>query len=141
LGFSATLLVAVAGCGLGGTSTPREPVSGTVTFDGHPLEAGTIQFQPAGRAEGVASWATITAGRFDIPRAEGPVPGKYMVAIFNAPGDRPAGGSADATVPVPRSRNRSARTDAIPARYNARSELTAEVKAGGPNSFTFDLKK
>jgi hypothetical protein len=138
---SATLLVAVVGCGVGGTITPREPVSGTVTFDGHPLEAGTIQFQPAGRAEGVAAWAPITAGHFDVPRHQGPVPGKYTVAIFSAPGDRPAGGSAEATVPVPRARDRSARAAAIPARYNARSELTAEVKAGGPNSFTFDLKK
>jgi hypothetical protein len=139
--WSATLLVAVAGCGLAGATIPREPISGTVTFDGHPLEAGTIQFQPAGRAEGVASWGPITAGRFDVARDQGPVPGKYKVAIFSSPGDRPAGGSAEATVPVPRTRDRSARTAAIPARYNALTELTAEVKAGGPNAFTFDLKK
>ena len=28
----------------------------------------------------------------------------------------------------------------IPAKYNAESTLTAEVKAGGPNDFPFDLK-
>jgi hypothetical protein len=110
-------------------------------FDGRPLATGTIQFQPTGRAEGVASWGPIVAGRFDVPRTEGPVPGEYRVAIFNAPADRPAGGSAEATVPVPRSRNRSALTGAIPARYNALSELMATVKRGGPNAFTFDLKK
>jgi hypothetical protein len=29
----------------------------------------------------------------------------------------------------------------IPLRYNFQTELTAEVKAGGPNDFAFDLKK
>ena len=29
----------------------------------------------------------------------------------------------------------------IPPRYNSQTELTAEVKAGGPNTYTFDLKK
>jgi hypothetical protein len=29
---------------------------------------------------------------------------------------------------------------AIPMRFNLQSELTAEVKAGGPNDYTFDLK-
>ncbi|WP_255487502.1 hypothetical protein [Paludisphaera rhizosphaerae] len=27
----------------------------------------------------------------------------------------------------------------VPGRYNVKSELKADVKAGGPNSFTFDL--
>ena len=29
----------------------------------------------------------------------------------------------------------------IPPRYNSQTELTAEVKAGGPNVYAFDLKK
>jgi len=28
----------------------------------------------------------------------------------------------------------------IPAKYNAQTELTAEIKAEGPNEFPFDLK-
>jgi hypothetical protein len=112
-----------------------------VTYDGKPLESGTIQFQPSGRSEGVASWGPIYSGRFAVPRDQGPVPGKYLVAIFAAPVERSAGGSAEATVPVPRSTKRAPDAPAIPPRYNARSELTADVKPGGPNAFTFDLKK
>jgi hypothetical protein len=133
--------VVMAGCGPGNSPSAREPISGTVTFEGGLLEAGTIQFQPASRAEGVASGGPITAGRFDIPRVEGPVPGKYKVAIFATSADRPSGGSAEAVVPLPRSRDRSARAAGIPPRYNMNSELTADVKPGGPNTFTFDLAK
>jgi hypothetical protein len=32
-------------------------------------------------------------------------------------------------------------TGRIPLRYNLETELTAEVKAGGPNTFTFALDK
>ena len=48
----AALGVAV-GCSGSDDGLPREPVSGTVTFDGKPLATGTISFMPTkGSGEG-----------------------------------------------------------------------------------------
>lgn len=144
LGVVAMMALWSAGCGVGGAegdSRPREPISGTVTFDGRPLEKGTIQFQPSSAAESVAAGGTISAGRFTIPRAEGPVPGKYSVMIY-AEANTGSTGSAEGGSPVPAVRKSLAELrGVIPPRYNSATELTAEVKPGGPNEFTFDLKK
>ena len=59
---------------------PREAISGTVTFDGQPLQKGTIRFDPTGQGA-TASGGMVEDGRFDIPADEGPVPGKYKVLI------------------------------------------------------------
>jgi hypothetical protein len=139
-------VTALGPLGCGGRVTddlPRETATGTVTFEGHPLESGTIQFQPASEKEGIAAGGMITEGEFTIPRTEGPVPGRYHVAIFAAgnsgPGSAEGGGGAvtrrDMKVQVKDLRG------AIPLRYNIQTELVAEVKSGGPNTYKFDLKK
>src|SRR5262245_35718299 len=70
----------------------RRAVSGTVKFDGAPLQAGNISFQPT---EGQPTYggATITDGKFSLPRDQGLVNGKYQVSI-NSPvpgtGGKPA---------------------------------------------------
>jgi hypothetical protein len=136
----ALLVLASSGCGAPEEDNrTREPISGTVSLDGQPLAKGTIQFQPASQAEGVAAGGMIDDGRFNIPRDEGPVPGKYKVAIdvredsgtTLAPGETPGAPKFPKKKPVA----------LIPPRYNAQTELTAEVKSGGPNTFTFELKK
>jgi hypothetical protein len=130
--------LAPAGCGAGGGSA-RESVSGTVTFDGQPLQRGTIEFQPASQTEGALATGAVTDGRFEIPRGEGPTPGNYGVAIYNA-GDAPPP-LAPGELPGPPKFNTKHRAADVPPRYNTQSELTAEVKAGGPNRYTFDLKR
>jgi hypothetical protein len=143
LGMIAMATFAVVGCDRATDELPREPASGTVTFDGRPLESGTIQFQPASQTEGIASGGTISAGRFDIPRAQGPVPGKYHVAIFAAASTQ--SGSADGeAVPIAKRDMKKQIKDlrgTVPPRYNVQTELVAEVKAGEPNTYKFDLKK
>jgi len=110
-----------------------------VTFDGQPLKKGTIQFQPASQAETVAAGGPITDGNFDVPQKEGPVPGKYKVQIFTQEESRPAlaEGEMPGAIQVPKKRP----VGLIPPRYNVQTELTAEVKPGGTNTYTFDLKK
>ena len=118
---------------------PREAISGTVTFDGGPLPKGTIQFRPATQAEATAAGAMIDEGRFFIPRAQGLVPGKYKVQIDS----REDAGAPLAEGELPGAFKVLKKKPAalIPARYNTRTELTAEVTSGGPNDFKFDLKK
>jgi hypothetical protein len=112
-----------------------------VTFDGKPLEDGTIEFQPSGAGGAVAAGGVISRGQFAIPRAEGPVPGKYNVAIYDQANTRTTG-SAEGVASVAGARKSLADLrGTIPPRYNSATELTADVMPGGLNRFTFDLKK
>jgi len=130
-------LVLLAGCGGGGDGLPRERVSGTVTLDGKPLASGSIEFVPGGAGDAgtpaLSAGATIEDGAYDIPRESGLTPGKYTVSITSA-----AGGGAAAANEAPGPAPKAAK-EAIPEKYNKESTLAAEVKAGGGNTFNFDL--
>jgi hypothetical protein len=137
--------LAAAGCSQSGDELPREPVSGTVTLDSQPLADGVIQFMPATSATGEGTaviqpgGATIKGGRFSIPRDTGLVPGSYNVAINAA--DR----GAEQTKPdVPGTGQKAQKgrvpKELIPAKYNAQTELKAEIKKGGASDLKFDLQ-
>jgi hypothetical protein len=139
--FVAVGLVA-PGCSGTGDDLPREAISGTVTLDGQPLSAGTIQFTPSGggttTGSAVSGGSPINAGKFSIDREVGLTPGKYRVTVnaAGAKGTSPAG-----QPPEPGRPNRAERpTELIPAKYNAESTLSADVTKGGPNAFKFDLQ-
>ena len=133
LARAAVVALASVGCGGGGDDLPREPVSGKVTLDGQPLEKGMITFIPTRGTEPVAS-GVIEGGAYAVARADGPVPGPHRVTIW---AKKPTGkklrdpDNPDQMIEEVR--------DVIPPRYNLNSELTAEVKAGGNNTFDFDL--
>ena len=119
-------------CGCGGESN-RLPVAGVVTMDGQPMPAGAISFEPT--TTGIGAGATIQNGAYEIPQSKGPTPGKYKVRInYTQPTGRtlpdPRGG--DGTMPEMR--------ESVPARYNSRSELMAELVSGGVSSLNFELK-
>ena len=130
------LLVAAAGavasgCSGSGDELPREPVSGTVTLDGTALASGMIQVTPVDDKTGVGGGAPIGGGKFSIARESGLVPGSYRVAIY-AGGH--GGDAAKGASPEGRGKERSAKAnETIPAKYNAQSELKADIKKGGPN--------
>jgi hypothetical protein len=99
-------------------------VTGTVTFDGQPVDSGEIIFVPeekelapdSGKIKKGSFTAQVTAGKKRVQiRASRLVPGM----------SNPMG-------PV--------REDYIPARYNSQSELTAEVTPNGANHWNFPLK-
>jgi hypothetical protein len=136
LGSRLALLALLSGtaCGEPSDKLPREPVRGTVTFDGKPLESGTVVFLPASVQGQTQSGGMIQHGVYDIPRREGPVPGVYTVVITAAAGNAAApAGAPGKELPIPK--------QPIPARYNTKSDLKVEVKQGGDNQFNFDLKK
>lgn len=70
--FIAAAFLATAGCG--GSATA---VSGKVTYNGEPVEMGTISFRPAD-GKGQVYAARITDGSYSIPDAQ---PGSRVVAI------------------------------------------------------------
>jgi hypothetical protein len=120
-------LLAVVGCGGEGAGT--YVVSGEVTFDGEPVKDGDIMLEPVepGKAPDAGK---IRDGKFEF-RA---TPGKKKVKIQASRIEKyPAGrkgAMGETEGPV----------DYIPERYNAKTELTEEVSAGGTNKFTFALK-
>jgi hypothetical protein len=130
-------LVTCGGCAhqnTSGDTLPRVAVSGSVTLDGTPLPAGSIQFVPqsAEAGKGVTASAEITNGKFAIEKDQGPVPGKYHVSISSLhgavvkPNEQPGG---------PPKRE----PEKVPAQYNTRTTLVKDVTAGGPNTLDFAL--
>jgi hypothetical protein len=136
LGSRLALLAIMSGTGCGEPSDkfPREPVRGTVIFDGKPLKSGTIVFLPTSVPAETQAGGMIQHGVYDIPRREGPVPGVYTVVITASVSNAtvPAGAPGN-ELPIPR--------QPVPAKYNIKSGLKADVKKGGDNQFNFDLKK
>jgi hypothetical protein len=104
-----------------------------VTLDGKPLATGSITFNPV--AAGPSAGGIIAAGRYAIAKGEGPSPGPYMVYIHSLErtgrkiqdSDGPPGSTVDEMRSL------------VPARYNIRTELKAEVKKEGQNQFDFQL--
>jgi hypothetical protein len=138
-GLCAVLAIAGAsfsGCGGGGDNLPREPVSGKVTLDGAPLASGDITFMPIDAAStSTAVAAKVLNGAYEVRRSDGPVPGPYRVTISSveeqAPADAAKAKPGDGDAPIMKER--------VPAAYNAKTTLKADVEKGGKNEFDFPL--
>lgn len=113
---------------------PLGRVRGKVTMDGQPLAGVDVVFVPK---TGRPSMATTDAnGRYDmwyINRTMGAKVGPHNVFIrpTDMPPEMAPDGSSGGAPAAPRPR--------IPAKYNKRSTLTAEVKAG-KNTIDFALE-
>jgi hypothetical protein len=73
----------ITGCGGDGLS--RHAISGTITYDGKPLELGSIALEPDVSAGKVApsTYTSVADGAFSIPVDEGPIAGKYNLRIVS----------------------------------------------------------
>lgn len=124
-------------CGCGGGSDyegpTRFPLSGKVTFDGQPIDGGSIAFLPQG-GTGRPAGGLITNGAYSIPEGQGVPEGAYRVEILWG---RPTGNKILDAEDTGEMIDETAQV--IPARYNSNSELTANV-AAGTTTFDFDLK-
>lgn len=135
LGLGVVLVLGgVVGCGKSGTA-PTVKVSGTVTYNGQPVEGASVAFVPEnGRP---ASGETDASGKFTLSTFEtgdGAVPGKHTVTI-SEPSEDPSGeGEEDYSMP-----DESA--GRFPAKYGdlGTSDFTADVKEGGEGDFTFNM--
>lgn len=124
----ACFFVCLAGCTPAPTGPAQFPVKGTVTFDGKPVESGRILFRKIGEGDR-AYGGEITNGDYSFPSEAGKVkveitasriiPGKFDTSNGT---QEPVGEMY------------------IPAKYNSKSTLEAEVKSSGDNTIPFDLK-
>ena len=127
------------GCGGSGDQPELGQVTGTVTLDGMPLSGIAVVFQPDnGRP---ARGMTDAEGKYEltyIRQTKGTKVGPNRVEIApSEDGEVEEDESSDESAPAPK-KSKSGKP-AIPARYNVKSELKADVK-GGKNEFNFDLK-
>ncbi len=148
---SLAVSVTILGCGDDGLGK-RYSVSGTVNYNGQPLEKGDIGFVPEDPG-GRAAFGTIEGGSYSlstIGERDGALPGKYKVTVTSKDVDLTA---ADAdfkkknpnAVPgvLPKDMlvkaSKSAKSR-IPKKYSTPNDsgLTAEVKEQS-NSIPFDL--
>lgn len=130
----AILSVLTVGCGepnpLG-----RRPIKGGVTFQGKPIDYGTIQFAPADPQHGVSSGTMIENGTYAMQISNGLPPGSYAVMI-SAP-DR---GKLE-KVEGPPGDERTLAVERIPTKYNLKTTLKLEVPTGrGQHTANFELE-
>lgn len=140
--FALVCLAMIVGCA-GPAANPNRPatvqVSGTVTYEGQPVEGATVAFLPKTPSDPGASGRTDASGKFTLTAFEpgdGAVPGSYLVTVVKTEIEGGDVVQEDSTVapPTPKS--------LIPEKYNnpQGSGLTADVKEGEANEFTFELK-
>jgi len=114
-----------AGCG-GGPKLSR--VKGTVTMDGKPLPNVVVEFQPENGSP--SKGITDASGHYKLRythKKNGAVLGKHTVRITTVASnsDEDSGDESG--------------SETIPEKYNAKTELTAEVTSGS-KTIDFDLK-
>lgn len=124
-----TACIVTVGCG----DSAKARVKGNVTFNGDPVEEGSISFLPAEDTQSRKASAAILNGVFDIPADRAPTPGKFKVEIswFKKTGNKIA--SADPGMVAA-----DETKEAIPAKYNRETTLVRELVVG-ENKLDFKL--
>jgi len=81
------VMVSAGGCGSAATPIDGSvPVSGTVTFNGQPLEQGMVRFAPESGGKAQPATGQIKNGKFTMvttASSPGVVVGKYKVSIIS----------------------------------------------------------
>jgi hypothetical protein len=116
-----TCTIGLVGCN---RVPPRYPVSGAVSWKGEPVQEGDIIFEPED-PNLLPEAGKVVNGHYDMKVTAG----RKKVRLY-ASKEKPA---------VNKAMGPSEREPIIPPDYNARSAITAEVRAVGPNQFDFNL--
>ena len=133
-GFAAAL--AVAGCS-GGDG--KEAVSGKVTFKGANLPDGaTVFFVPLENQSTSAS-PGVRGGRYDVPRANGLLPGRYKVWMTAGDGKTAVNPVDPNAPPGPGGGANIVSKDIVPPDWGSASKQEVTVAAGKANVFDFSI--
>jgi len=135
MSWIASVMIMTGGCG-GGDSFQRQPIQGSVKFEGEPIQFGVIRFEPA-QNEPTGTTASIRDGNFKVERSSGVGPGKYNVYIqaFDKMDAGPPGAFPGEEGTPPQ--------NILPAKFlnepAAQVEVSKVVDAK-PNEFDLDIK-
>ena len=133
------LIAAFAAVGCGPSAPTTVKVSGTVTFDGKPLEEGRVTFISMAEKDALNRPAIGVLGKdgkyalSTFQSGDGALPGEYQVVVVSNP---------DIPSPEEIAENDAEVVSAIPGGYASptTSGLKATVKDGGDMTIDFDLK-
>ncbi len=124
-------LVIVLGCG-----PPLINISGKVSYDGTPIEEGSISFEsPDGNSPSIGG--RIDKGVYQLEKISVAFVGKKVVRIVAM---LKTGKKIPAGPPFPPDKLID-ETIKIPTRFNEKSTLSAEISSGNLNQFDFILSK
>lgn len=150
-------LLAATLSGCGGSSdagrVPVYPASGTVTLFGSPLAGATVAFAPID-GQPTAFGNTDSAGNFQLTTydfGDGAAAGNFKVVISkHAPAASGGGGdfdgadheAAEVAASGHDAEGEKAGANLVPGNYSSSDDtpLSAEVKSGGENKFTLEIK-
>ena len=147
LGVRTAVLFAAVGSIFGCSSSHPATfsVTGTVLYQGKPVDGATVIFGPSAGSGKIASGQTNAEGIFSLStfrRNDGAVAGNYVVLVTKIQDsagitDEEAEAFLKAGKKIPQPQI----IHVLPRRYDDafRSGLSAEVTAAGPNDFTFEL--
>ena len=130
MGF--VLISACFGCGATNDGPEKYTVTGVVQFEGIPVQEGQIIFRPTG-GSGHSSAGSIEDGKFSFESTVGSKQVEITAYESDDSGKTTSG-------PVPEVKS-TAKVAFIPAKYNTKTTLSAEVEVDGENKFDFDLEQ
>lgn len=119
------------------------PVTGSVTYNGQPVEGATVTFMAGASGGRGAVGTTDASGKFQLTTFEagdGAIPGAYKVKIAKTVGGAPTAEGGEIMAPPTGGPPTSEEKDELPVKYKdeSTSGLTADVK-DGDNDFPFEL--
>jgi major membrane immunogen (membrane-anchored lipoprotein) len=149
---SAAITTTIVGCGTDDGLGKRYPVSGTVTYNGKPLEKGEISFVTEDLTKNFGATGIIADGAYTLSTGgndDGAQAGKYKVTIkakeeylakAQADFQKDSGAGNPKLPPQYTAKAEAEAKSLIPAGYGdvRTTTLTAEVK-DHPNTFNFEL--
>lgn len=128
--------------GCGQNDVGRQPISGSILFDGTPMNEGTVRFIPDGQTKGPAAYGIIQDGFYEISHQEGVVPGTYRVEIekkIELPFE--IDDEAAYAKYLAEHKGRQLPKQPVPPKYNKNTELRITIIPGKRDSkFDFDLR-
>jgi hypothetical protein len=128
-----TCLILLAGCGKQGLD--RAVISGSVSYQGEPVQRGQLRFVPIEGTKGPPAGATIEAGSYTV-KALGGVP--IGTARVEIKAYRDIGPAPDLQSPAGAMGVRPGK-QFLPPKYNKQSELQATIE-GGEQTIDFELE-
>ena len=127
----ATGSIALCGCFGSGDDIDRVVVSGTVTYNGAPVDDGSIRFVPKYGTSAPVSGVAIVNGQYKIEMRGGVPVGTHRVEIRSFRKlEKQYPDQPDAMVP---------KDQLLPDKYNVESELEREIPTGKSLTLDFSL--
>jgi hypothetical protein len=126
---SVIVMLLLAGCS-GSTGPAKHRVSGTVSLGGKPMPDGEVYFRMP--ATGAIEVFAVKAGAFGGAAAAG----RHRIEIYRFEQPKPTLAELEKMDPMARVLA-TEKKNLIPAGYNTRSTLEADVQPGEPNRFEF----